>query len=368
MHPNKVKKYFYFVICAVVVSYMSGLFLYILEEDYSKDFKYPFDVDINLLVNQLRQKEVPDVAPINTYNYDYIYSCSQKCKLEDPLYTQGIRLVYLIKSAPHNNNKRLAIRNSWGFERRFSDVEIKTVFLLGITSNEILQRKIKEESSTFNDIIQANYIDSYFNNTVKTMMGFKWAITYCNESKFYMFVDDDYYVSTKNVLRFVRNPANYPQYLKEYLQTLPKVKLPFIRRKRQNINFELPEDVKLYAGYVIVSKPQRFITSKWYVSLEEYPYNKWPPYVTAGAYVLSREALLQMYYASFYTKHFRFDDIYLALVAKKVDIEPFHCDEFHFYRKKYEPKEYQYTIASHGFNNPEELLQIWTNQKSLGNA
>jgi hypothetical protein len=34
-----------------------------------------------------------------------------------------------------------------------------------------------------------------------------------NQSRFYMFVDDDYYVSSRNLLRFLRNPINYPRYL-----------------------------------------------------------------------------------------------------------------------------------------------------------
>lgn len=35
-------------------------------------------------------------------------------------------------------------------------------------------------------------------------------------SRFYVFVDDDYYVSTRNLLRFLRNPLNYPGYLGIY--------------------------------------------------------------------------------------------------------------------------------------------------------
>lgn len=94
----------------------------------------------------------------------------------------------------------------------------------------------------------------------------------------------------------------------------------------------------------------------------------WPPYVTAGAYILSREALLDMYYASFYTKHFRFDDIYVGLLAYKVKIEPIHSDEFYFIKKPYNKVIYKYTVASHGYDNPEELLRVWTEQRSLGNA
>ena len=141
-----------------------------------------------------------------------------------------------------------------------------------------------------------------------------------------------------------------------------------LRDKRQIFDFELPENVRLFAGYVFLSSPHRHKSSKWYVSLKEYPYHLWPPYVTAGAYILSKEALLDMYYASMYTKHFKFDDIYLGLIAKKADIEPFHCEEFHFYKKEYTKYNYKYVISSHGYGNPDELLQVWNEQKAMGNA
>lgn len=94
----------------------------------------------------------------------------------------------------------------------------------------------------------------------------------------------------------------------------------------------------------------------------------WPPYVTAGAYVLSREALIKFYFGSFYTKLFRFDDIYLGLLAKKLNIEPLNCDHIYFYKKHYSVTGYNYVIASHGYGNSEELLDIWLEQRSYGNA
>lgn len=155
---------------------------------------------------------------------------------------------------------------------------------------------------------------------------------------------------------------------KNHNKTVFFVNDTIIRDKRESFDFELPSDVRLFAGFVIVSAPHRHKTSKWYVSLSEYPYHLWPPYVTAGAYMLSREALLDMYYASMYTKHFRFDDIFLGLTAKKADIEPFHCEEFHFYKKDYAKYNYKYVISSHGYGNPEEMLKVWNEQRSMGNA
>ena len=59
-------------------------------------------------------------------------------------------------------------------------------------------------------MFQGDFIDSYYNNTIKTMMGLRWASEQCPAAKFYLYVDDDYYISTRNVLRFLRHPTGYP--------------------------------------------------------------------------------------------------------------------------------------------------------------
>ncbi|XP_017883800.1 beta-1,3-galactosyltransferase brn [Ceratina calcarata] len=408
-----------------------GAFTHLFEIPYDSKFAYPYEGDVHEFVNALRNNEKPVVDPINEYKFAYLIDNQQKCV---DVASNTFRVVYVIKSSVENFERRSTIRKTWGFENRFFDVPSKTIFILGNhPHDDELQAKVKIEAAKYKDIVQADFMDSYYNNTTKTMMGFKWLVKYCTNSKFYMFVDDDMYVSVKNVLRFIRNPANYPDYLKEpkkfdahkreiketderedsdndtsvytihgklakriyplkqdlYENTTASVndtkqysnlKLrPFQgeilkdseivnRTKRQIFDFELPEDVRLFAGFVFVSSPHRHKSSKWYISLSEYPYHLWPPYVTAGAYILSKEALLDMYYTSLYTKHFKFDDIFLGLVAKKAEIEPFHCEEFHFYKKDYTKFNYKYVITSHGYGDPNELLTVWNEQKALGNA
>ncbi|CAL7943699.1 unnamed protein product [Xylocopa violacea] len=407
-----------------------GVFTHLFEITYDSSFTYPYNGDVHEFVNALRHNEKPAVNPINEYNYTFLLNNQQKCV--DPAYNT-FRVVYIVKSAIENFERRAAIRNSWGFEKRFFDVPSRTIFMLGIHPNDDkLQTKVAIEAAKYKDIIQADFVDQYYNNTIKTMMSFKWLVKHCSNSKFYMFVDDDIYVSVKNVLRFIRNPANYPDYLKEpkkfgvhkreikdsdleesknYTtvqsnihiiekkdlsvqekleeasttnQTIYRLEqnsynktvntIPLLNDNKQNIikrqifDFELPKDVRLYAGFVFISSPHRHKSSKWYVSLSEYPYHLWPPYVTAGAYILSKEALLDMYYTSLYTKLFRFDDIFLGLVALKAEIEPFHCEEFHVYKKDYTKFNYKYVITSHGYGDPNELLNIWNEQKAFGNA
>ncbi|XP_076661731.1 beta-1,3-galactosyltransferase brn [Halictus rubicundus] len=435
---KKIKlKYVCVCIGAIMLLDFFGAFTHFFEVTYDSNFVYPYEGEVREFVNALRHNEKPRVAPINGYNYTYIINNKQKCT--DPAYST-YRVVYVVKSAIQNFERRLAIRKSWGFEKRFFDVPSKTVFILGVHLNDNdLQTKVEAEAAKYKDIIQVDFIDAYYNNTIKTLMGFKWLVEHCSNSKFYMFVDDDMYVSVKNVLRFIRNPTSYPNYLKEpkkieahkreikdsdkieesyidnaiternidssnknhvseyikysftkneitntpqriYIPTNTSIRklenetkirgnnVTLNRRKRQIFDLELPEDLRLYAGFVIISSPHRHKSSVWYVSLSEYPYHLWPPYITAGAYILSKEALLDMYYTSFYTKHFKFDDIYLGLLAQKAEIEPFHCEEFHFYKKDYTRFNYKYVITSHGYGNPIELLNVWNEQKALGNA
>lgn len=360
-----------YVICGVIFLFILdyfGVFTHLFEIEFDENFRYPYDGDINEFVQRLQQGLKPDMEPINVYNHSYISTCSMKCNSDEKL-----RLVYLVKSSIYNVDRRQAIRNTWGFEKRFSDVPIRTVFFLGVSPHDpSIQQLVKEEQEQFNDIVQINFTDSYFNNTIKTMSAFKWVTEFCPEAQFYFFSDDDMYISTKNILRFLRNPTNYPDYLQvPILPDEPASDTPENLAKlkhKQAMQYELPPDVILFAGYVFVSSPHRHKPSKWYISLREYPYSLWPPYVTAGAYVLSKDALFKMYYTSFYTKHFKFDDVYLGLVALKAGIEPFHCDEFHFYKKPYSNYNYKYVIASHGYDNIDELQKVWNEQKAAGNA
>ena len=202
-------------------------------------------------------------------------------------------------------------------------------------------------------------------------MGLRWAVESCPKSRFYMFVDDDYYVSTRNVLAYLRNPLNYPGYLQEDVISFDEeeYKKQIGRKLHQLVDFDLPDDVRLFSGFVFPrSRPMRHKWSKWFVDLLEYPFDFWPPYVTAGAYILSRDGLVEMYYTSYYTRMFRFDDIWLGLIAKKAGLEPVHNSEFYFSAPQYTVNRYKYVIASHGFSDPQQMLNIWNQQKEAGHA
>lgn len=294
------------------------------EISYDYSFNYPLNIDIRPVVSQMLNGEEAAIKPINIYPYKYIIN-KKKCDIS--------HLVILVKSARKNFKRRIAIRRTWGSETRFSNVTIKVAFFLGIGDDD-LQSKIEKEASVYNDIVQSDFFDTYFNNTIKTVQSLKWAFKYCPKSKYYLFSDDDMYISVLNLFKYIKS-----------------------------LDFD-----PVYSGYVFNSAPHRHYLSKWQVKLEEYPYDRWPPYVTAGAYLLSKTSLKLLYLGSLYTKHFRFDDIYLGLVAKKVGVTPKHCSNFFFYKKPYRGSNYEHVIASHGYGREYELLSVWNEQKSLGFA
>ena len=54
---------------------------------------------------------------------------------------------------------------------------------------------LESEAKEFKDIIQQNFVENYYNNTMKTMMAFEWATQHCRSAKYLGFVDDDYYIN-----------------------------------------------------------------------------------------------------------------------------------------------------------------------------
>ncbi|XP_053607470.1 beta-1,3-galactosyltransferase brn [Plodia interpunctella] len=322
------------VVC--VLYYIFSVGDYVLAKSYDKHFDYPLNIDIRPLVEQIISGGNPRIPkPINFYPYKFLTN-SGKCKTIEKL-----DLFIVVKSAMQNFGHRAAIRQTYGQDNIIPGRIVKTLFFLGISSHPKgeIQKQIDAEIAKHKDIIQIDFHDHYFNNTIKTMTSFRWLYEHCSTADFYLFTDDDMYISVNNLI--------------DYLDD----KMQFKRRPLQGDHF--------YAGYVFESRPLRHKISKWRVSLDEYPWDKWPPYVTAGAYVISNKSMKYLYVGSMFVKHFRFDDVYLGIVAKKLGIEVTHCPQIHFYNKKYSKEGYKDVIAAHGFHDHDELLRVWREQNTI---
>lgn len=352
MKKKKVKS----VLCACVLMYLAtcvydftGLGDYLHTRSFD-EFKYPLNLDLKPVIEDVMSGKKPSIAPINYYPHRYLTN-SGKCKTIDKL-----DLFIVVKSAMNHFGHRMAIRQTYGQENFMPGRIVKLLFFLGVEESpkSDTQKLIQNEMADYKDIIQIDFLDSYYNNTIKTMMAFRWVYQHCSTADFYLFTDDDMYISVNNLLEYAH------ELIMQKDETEPNL-------DREDI---LSDDTKetdkhMLAGYVFESAPHRYKTSKWRVSLEEYPWDMWPPYVTAGAYLVSNKSMKVLYIGSLFVKHFRFDDIYIGIVAKKVGIVPTHCPRFHFLKKKYSKDGYKDVIASHGYSDHEELIRVWREQNEI---
>ena len=159
----------------------------------------------------------------------------------------------------------------------------------------------------------------------------------------------------------------YTHLLKNLGQSI-KVRFEYSVQEEQNQTISVNSGEQFYAGNVQFVPPIRDRFSKWFVSIEEYPYNLFPPFINAGAYVISIKTLRTLYIASQFVKPFRFDDVYLGILAKKCGINLHHCERFWRSRKDKNIDDLNYTIASHDFQDTKELENVWLRQKEHGHA
>ena len=113
----------------------------------------------------------------NKYNFKFIHNSEQVCIKKPPF------LMILIKSKVNHIEERDIIRNTWAKLDKYG--LIKRVFLVGIpnpnfiNNADYIKKMVNEESVKNKDIVQKDFYDSYFNNTLQTLMGLEWAVYFC---------------------------------------------------------------------------------------------------------------------------------------------------------------------------------------------
>ncbi|CAH2219128.1 beta-1,3-galactosyltransferase 5 [Pelobates cultripes] len=186
----------------------------------------------------------------------------------------------------------MAIRQSWGKPRTIRKQNVVAFFLLGstVTLQHEDQANLVDEHNKYNDIIQKDFIDVYFNLTLKTLMGLEWIQYFCPETTFVMKTDTDMFVNTI------------------YLVDL-------LLQKKVTANF--------FTGFLKLNdSPIRNPKSKWYISKLEYPYDKYPPFCSGTGYVFSADVALKIMNVTSSVPFFKLEDVYVGLCLDKLKIPP----------------------------------------------
>ncbi|CAJ0918146.1 unnamed protein product [Ranitomeya imitator] len=200
------------------------------------------------------------LAPPYPFPYKFLINQPEKCKNKKPF------LVIFILVRCQDFESRHTIRETWGNESIY-DVEVVKIFLVGLPhiSSSQTQDLLEEESSTFGDIVQQDFIDTYYNLTLKTLMGMEWVTKFCPSASYALKVDSDMFLNVDYLIHNVLYP-------------------------------DLPVRTNYLTGALVKnSGAVRNKASKSYIPKEIYPNNTYPPYASGAGYVFSLDMAKKIY-------------------------------------------------------------------------
>ncbi|XP_071003188.1 beta-1,3-galactosyltransferase 1-like isoform X2 [Oncorhynchus clarkii lewisi] len=266
------------------------------------------------------------------HEYSFILDEPEKCREQNPF------LVLMVPVAPYNREAREAVRRTWGSERQVLGKEVRLFFLLGLPSGEEteqLQEKVLQESKEHQDLLQSDFIDSYKNLTIKTMVMMEWLSSRCPNASYAMKIDSDMFLNVNTLVNMLLHAPtqNYQTGL--------------VARR----------------GAVL-----RDHNSKWYLPKEVFPEPVYPPYALGLGYVFTLDLPRKLVEASRHVKAVYIEDVYLGLCMRHLGIRPTDPPSgnlFQGYAGAQDRCHYMAVITTI-LNTPQELLDVWRNLHQPG--
>ncbi|XP_077377696.1 beta-1,3-galactosyltransferase 2 [Festucalex cinctus] len=279
----------------------------------------------------VKQLTTPRPLPVEEYRllspetYTYIFNQPDACMKRSPF------LVFVVPVAPLDLSARDAIRETWGSAGQGT----MTLFYMGVPEKgqvRSIQDMLEEESKKHSDVIQMNFLDSYKNLTIKSMMIMNWLATYCPSATYAMKVDTDIFV---NVFYLLRLLSSAPR--RDYI-----------------------------TGSVITDgKPKRGLNSKWHLPDQLYPDDSFPAYVSGAGYVFSIDMAAKVSWASRFVRKIPLEDVYVGLCLRVLGVRPVYARSWLEFRNLFEIRDLDYDrctfarlVLAHGFQ-PSRLRQVW---------
>ncbi|XP_032427008.1 N-acetyllactosaminide beta-1,3-N-acetylglucosaminyltransferase 3-like [Xiphophorus hellerii] len=206
-------------------------------------------------------------------------------------------LLLVIKSSPLNYDRREVLRKTWAKERLHKGMWIRRIFTLGTSGSgyekKKLNRLLEEEQKDFNDILQWDFNDMFYNLTLKQMLFYGWMERNCPNARFLLNGDDDVFAHTDNMM--------------EYLRNLP----------------DNDGSKHLFTGYLFLDeKVVRWSESKYFIPVQIQESNTYLPYCGGGGYLLSGYTAMVIYRMSQSIPIHPIDDVYMGICLSKAGLSP----------------------------------------------
>lgn len=208
---------------------------------------------------------------------------------------EDVFLLLVIKSPPTNYERREVLRKTWAKEKSHKGMWIRRVFLSGTMSDgqhkERMNKLLELEHREHKDILQWDFHEAFFNLTLKQILFLEWMESNCNHARFLLNGDDDVLANTDNIIEYLDGLSNYDG------------------RKH------------LFTGHLITGAgPIRRPTSKYYIPVEVYEPNYYPPYCGGAGYLLSGYTALAIYYTSELIPLLPIDDVYIGMCLAEANL------------------------------------------------
>ncbi|KAH8377847.1 hypothetical protein KR093_007474 [Drosophila rubida] len=221
----------------------------------------------------------------------------------------------------------MAIRQTWGHYAARRDIGI--AFVLGRGLNKTQNKAISWENYLYGDLIRGNYIDTYYNLTLKTMSILEWANQHCYRAKYLLKTDDDVFINVPKLFHFVE----------EQLQG--NVKRTIFGRLAKRW------------------PPVRNKKSKYFVSYKQYR-GVYPTFVTGPAYLMTIDIVHALYVRALTTIYLNLEDVFITgIVAESLGIKRVQIGEFVNRRIKLTPQNIHKSISIHMISWSEQFETVY---------
>ncbi|KAG2659333.1 beta-1,3-galactosyltransferase GALT1-like isoform X2 [Panicum virgatum] len=195
---------------------------------------------------------------------------------------KDVDLLIGIFSTANNFKRRMVIRRTWMQYDAVRQGAVAVRFFVGLHTNLMVNEELWNEARTYGDIQVLPFVDYYSLITWKTLAICIYG-TSAVFAKYVMKTDDDAFVRVDEIRSTI---------------------------KQLNVSNGL-----LYGRIDSDSSPHRNPESKWYISQEEWPEEKYPPWAHGPGYVVSQDIAREIntWYKASHLKMFKLEDVAMGI-------------------------------------------------------
>ena len=233
--------------------------------------------------------------------------------------------VIVVCSAVENSARRDAIRGTWGSPEHLMELGLRVVYILGRAEGR--DGDLLVEGQRHGDVVQADFIDSYSNLSVKSLAALHWAADYAACARFIVKTDDDTFINTHLLSHDLLGTAHR----------------------------------RFVMGHVIArAQPVRVPGTKWFTPISLYSSDVYPTYASGAAYVISGDGIRPLLRAAASSRVFWIEDVYVTgMLARVAGLQLIVNGKFDGYRPLPDDCAVRNHIAIHRVS-ASEMYKLWT--------